>query len=62
LKGKDELVSWQLKSKELGEPGQKRRKTYSKQEERIKKIMEDYSTSDDLYKRLKALNYMNKRE
>jgi len=47
--------------KESGEPGQKRRKTYVKQEERITKIMEEYGTSDDLCKCLKALNYKNKR-
>jgi len=51
-----------LKSKERGEPGQKRRKTYVKQEERIKIIMEDYGTSDDMYECLKALNYTNKHE
>ena len=62
LKEKYELVTWQLKSTESGEPGQKRRKINIKQEERIKNIMEVYGTSDDLYKCLKALNSMDKRE
>jgi hypothetical protein len=43
--------------KEPGEPGQKRRKTCVKQEERITKIMEEYCISDDLYNCPKALNY-----
>ena len=50
LKEEAELVSWQVKSRELGEPGQKRKKTYAKQDERIKRIMEEY----DMYKGLKA--------
>jgi hypothetical protein len=37
LKQKAELVSWQLKSKEPGRPDQRRRKTYVKNDERIKK-------------------------
>jgi len=36
LKGEAELVPWQVKSKEFGQSDQKRRKTYVKQEERIK--------------------------
>jgi hypothetical protein len=36
LKEKVQLLSWQLKSKESGEPGQKGRKTYVKQDNRIK--------------------------
>lgn len=40
LKEETERVTWQLKSKELGKPGQKRN-TYVKQSERIKIIMEE---------------------
>jgi len=36
VKEEAELVSWQLKSKEPGDLGQKRRKTYVKQDKRIK--------------------------
>jgi hypothetical protein len=44
-------VSWQLKSKELGQPGQKTGVgTYLKQDERIKRIIKQYDKSNDLYK------------
>jgi hypothetical protein len=62
LKEEAELVSWQLKSKELGLPGQKRTRTCVKQDERIKRIMEEYDKSNDLYKCLKALSYINTSE
>ena len=61
LKEWAELVSWQLKSKEAGEHGQKQRKTCVK-EERIKKNMEEYDKSNDLYKCLKTMSYINKCE
>jgi hypothetical protein len=38
LKEEAGLVSWQLKSKEPGEPGQKRRKIYVRRDEIVKKI------------------------
>jgi hypothetical protein len=38
LKVEAELVSWQVNSKESGEPGQKRRKTFVKQDDRNKKL------------------------
>jgi hypothetical protein len=59
LKEEAELVSWQIKSKELGLAGQKRKKTYVKQDERIERIMAEYDKSNDLYKCLKALRYIN---
>lgn len=59
LKEEAELVSWQIKSKELGLAGQKRKRTYVKQDERIERIMAEYDKSNDLYKCLKALSYIN---
>ena len=53
LKEETELVSWQLKSKEHGEPGQKGRK--GKLNERIKEIMEEYGKSKYRHKCLKRL-------
>ena len=41
LKEEALLVLRQLKWKELGQPGQKRKKTYVIQDERIKTIMEE---------------------
>jgi hypothetical protein len=57
LKKEAELVLWQLKSKKLGQPGQKRKKRYIQQDERIKRIMEEFGILNDLYKSLKALSY-----
>ena len=57
LKKEAELVSWQLKSEKLGQPGQKRKKGYIQQDERIKRIMEEFDILNDLYKSLKALSY-----
>jgi hypothetical protein len=48
-----------MKLKELGLLGQKRKKAYVKEDERIERIMAEYDTSNDLYKCLKALSYMN---
>jgi predicted transcriptional regulator len=56
-----ELVSWQLKSMERGEPGQKRRKTV-KRDEVIKKNMEAYDKLNDLYKYLRTFSYINRYE
>jgi hypothetical protein len=39
--------------------GQKRNKTYVKQDERIERTMAEYDKSNDLYKCLKALSYIN---
>ena len=48
LKAAAELVFWQLKSKGLGEPGQKRKRAYVKHGKRIKRITEEYDISNDL--------------
>jgi hypothetical protein len=57
-----ELVYWQMKSKKTGEPGQKRNKKKKKvkQHEKIKRMIEDYVKSSDLYKSLQALCYINR--
>jgi hypothetical protein len=48
-----------MKYKELGLAGQKRKNSYVKQDERIERIVEKYDKSNDLYKCLKALSYIN---
>jgi hypothetical protein len=48
-----------MKSKELGLAGQKRKKSYVKQDERTERMMAEYDKSNDLYKCLKVLSYIN---
>jgi hypothetical protein len=45
--------------KELVLAGQKRNRTYVKQDERIGRITAEYDKSNDLYKCLKALSYIS---
>jgi hypothetical protein len=54
-----ELVSWQMNSKELGLAGQKRKKSYVKQDERFERNKAEYDKSNDLYKYFKELSYVN---
>lgn len=55
-------VSFILKSKELGESGTKRRKVFTKLDQRIKNILDDFKKGGDLKKCLSALSYVNKLE
>jgi hypothetical protein len=59
LKVEAELVYCLLKSKELGLPGQKRKKSYTKQDERIEGIMEECDKSNELCKCLKVLRQIS---
>jgi hypothetical protein len=43
-----ELVSWQMNSKDLGLAGQKRKKTYVKQDVRFERNKAEYDKSNDL--------------
>ena len=65
LKEEAELVSWQLKSKGLGQPGQKKKnegKKYVKQDEIVKIPVEEYDKLSDLYKCIEVSSYRNKCE
>ena len=58
LKEEAELVSWQMKSKKLGQPGQNEER-HVKRDEKIKRVMEECGKSNDLYKCINALRYID---
>ena len=60
LKWEAELISWQLKSKVLGQPGQKQEKNaYVRQDQRQEEIMEQCDKTDDLYKCRRTFSCIN---
>lgn len=62
LKDEAERVSFVLKAKTLGETPQKRRKLYTRQDERIKNVLAEYNKTNDIQKCLLALSYVTKME
>ena len=62
LKEQSVKVSHQLRGKEIGTAGVKRRKVYVKLDEKIVNIMQDYRRSNNLHKCLASLSYVTKME
>ncbi|XP_035230237.1 uncharacterized protein LOC118202191 [Stegodyphus dumicola] len=60
LKEGTQKVSFNLKSRELGDPGIKRKKTYVKLDERIENILKEFETSNNLEKCLKSLSFVTR--
>jgi hypothetical protein len=62
LKGETEFSSWQLKSKKHGQLGQFKERLMCNKKRDFKMYVEEYDESNDAYKCVKALSYINKCE
>lgn len=60
LKEETQKVSFKLKSRELGDPGIKRKRAYVKLDERIENILKEFGRSSNLEKCLKSLSYVTR--
>ncbi|GFW85571.1 uncharacterized protein TNCV_852231 [Trichonephila clavipes] len=60
LKEETQKVPFNSKSRELGDPGIKRKKAHVKLDERTENILKEFETSNNLEKCLKSLNFVTR--